>query len=128
LWPDHRKQFAIWRTKGVIMSMSVIGWIVLGLIAGVIAKYMLGSRAKHGVIVTILIGIAGALVGGWAASEFFDIKATGGFFDLSTWLIAIVGSVVLLGIYYAITNRGRGSSRRSSRGSSRGRGVWRARR
>jgi uncharacterized membrane protein YeaQ/YmgE (transglycosylase-associated protein family) len=110
------------------MNMSVIGWIVLGLIAGVIAKYLLGSRAKHGVVVTILIGIAGALVGGWAASELFDIKATGGFFDLSTWLIAIVGSVVLLGIYYAITNRGRGSNRRSSRRSSRGRGVWRARR
>lgn len=95
--------------------MSVIGWIVLGLIAGVIAKSLLGGRAKHGVIVTILIGIAGALVGGWAASELFDIKATGGFFDLSTWLIAIVGSVVLLGIYYAITKGSRGSSRRFSR-------------
>jgi uncharacterized membrane protein YeaQ/YmgE (transglycosylase-associated protein family) len=106
------------------VSMSVIGWIVLGLIAGIIAKALLGDRAKHGVIVTILIGVAGALVGGWAASELFGIKATGGFFDPSTWLIAIVGSVVLLGIYYAITNRGR----RSRRGSSRGRGVWRARR
>jgi uncharacterized membrane protein YeaQ/YmgE (transglycosylase-associated protein family) len=110
------------------MSMSVIGWIVLGLIAGVIAKYLLGSQAKHGVIVTILIGIAGALVGGWAASELFGIKSTGGFFDLSTWLIAIVGSVVLLGIYYAITNRGSGSRRGSGRRSSRRRGVWRARR
>jgi uncharacterized membrane protein YeaQ/YmgE (transglycosylase-associated protein family) len=111
------------------MSMSVIGWIVLGLIAGIIAKALLGGRAKHGVIVTILIGIAGALVGGWAASELFDIKSTGGFFDLSTWLIAIVGSVVLLGIYYVITNRGRGSSRGSSRGFSRrfsrGRGARR---
>lgn len=106
------------------MSMSVIGWIVLGLIAGVIAKSLLGGRAKHGVIVTILIGIAGALIGGWAASELFGINATGGFFDLSTWLIAIVGSVVLLGIYYAITNGSRGSNRRFSRR----RGVWRARR
>lgn len=102
------------------MNMSIIGWIVLGLIAGIIAKALLGSRAKHGVIVTILIGVAGALVGGWAASELFGIAATGGFFDLSTWLIAIVGSVVLLGVYYAITNGSRGSSRR--------RGVWRARR
>jgi uncharacterized membrane protein YeaQ/YmgE (transglycosylase-associated protein family) len=105
--------------------MSVIGWIVLGLIAGIIAKALLGGRAKHGVIVTILIGIAGALVGGWAASEWFDIKSTGGFFDLSTWLIAIVGSVVLLGIYYVITNRGRGSSRGFSRRFSRGRGARR---
>jgi uncharacterized membrane protein YeaQ/YmgE (transglycosylase-associated protein family) len=94
------------------MNMGIIGWIVLGLVAGVIAKALLGSRARHGVIVTILIGVAGALAGGWAASELFGISATGGFFDLSTWLIAIVGSVVLLGIYYAITNSSRGSSRR----------------
>lgn len=103
------------------MNMSVIGWIVLGLIAGVIAKSLLGGRAKHGVIVTILVGIAGALLGGWAASELFDITATGGFFDLSTWLVAILGSVALLLIYYAITSGGRRSSRRSRRRRS----VWR---
>jgi uncharacterized membrane protein YeaQ/YmgE (transglycosylase-associated protein family) len=101
--------------KGVTVNMSIIGWIVLGLIAGIIAKALLGSRAKHGVIVTILIGIAGALVGGWAASKLFGITATGGFFDLSTWLIAIVGSIVLLGIYYAITNSRRSSRRRARR-------------
>jgi uncharacterized membrane protein YeaQ/YmgE (transglycosylase-associated protein family) len=106
------------------MSMSIIGWIVLGLIAGVIAKSLLGGRAQHGIIVTILIGVAGALLGGWAASKFFDIKATGGFFDLSTWLVAIAGSVVLLLIYYAITNASRGRSR----GSSFGRRFRRARR
>ncbi len=93
------------------MSMSVVGWIVLGLIAGVIAKSLLGGRAHHGVIVTIVIGIAGALLGGWAASKFFGIDSTGGFFDLSTWLIAIIGSVVLLLIYHAITNASRGSGR-----------------
>jgi uncharacterized membrane protein YeaQ/YmgE (transglycosylase-associated protein family) len=92
------------------MSMSVIGWIVLGLIAGIIAKSILGSRAQHGVIVTILIGIAGALLGGWAATEVFNITATGGFFDLSTWLVAIAGSIVLLLIYYAITNASRSRS------------------
>lgn len=103
------------------MNMSIVGWIVLGLIAGVIAKSLLGGRAQHGIIVTIVIGIAGALLGGWAASELFDIKATGGFFDLSTWLVAIAGSVVLLLIYYAITNGSRsrssgfGRSRRSRR-------------
>jgi uncharacterized membrane protein YeaQ/YmgE (transglycosylase-associated protein family) len=99
------------------VSMSVVGWIVLGLIAGVIAKSLLGGRARHGIIVTILIGIAGALVGGWAASRFFGIPATGGFFDLSTWLIAIIGSVVLLLIYYAITNGSRGRGRSRSRRS-----------
>ena len=103
------------------MSMSIVGWIVLGLIAGVIAKSLLGGRAQHGIIVTILIGIAGALLGGWAATKFFGIDSTGGFFDLSTWIIAIIGSVVLLLIYHVITNgsRGRGRSRRSGLFSSR---------
>ncbi|HEX6355911.1 GlsB/YeaQ/YmgE family stress response membrane protein [Actinophytocola sp.] len=103
--------------------MSVIGWIVLGLIAGIVAKSLLGGRAKHGVTVTILVGIAGALVGGWAATEFLDLETTGDFFEVST-LIAIVGAVVLLLIHHAITNRGRGANRRSRRG----RGVWPARR
>jgi uncharacterized membrane protein YeaQ/YmgE (transglycosylase-associated protein family) len=94
------------------MNMSIFGWIVLGLIVGVIAKSLLGGRAKHGVIVTIVIGIAGALLGGWAASRFFGIAATGGFFDLSTWLIAIIGSVVLLMIYYAITSGTLSTNRR----------------
>jgi uncharacterized membrane protein YeaQ/YmgE (transglycosylase-associated protein family) len=123
LWPTNGTVRDL-AHQGVTVNMSVVGWIVLGLIAGIVAKHMLGSRAKHGVIVSILIGVAGALGGGWAASELFGITATGGFFDLSTWLVAIVGSVVLLGIYYAITNRGCGSSR----GSSRRHGVWRARR
>lgn len=95
------------RFKGLTMSMSIIAWIVLGLIAGIIAKSLLGGRAKHGIIVTILIGIAGALLGGWAASELFDIKANGGFFDLSTWIIAIAGSVALLLIYHLVTGGGR---------------------
>jgi uncharacterized membrane protein YeaQ/YmgE (transglycosylase-associated protein family) len=98
------------------VSMSIFGWIVLGLIAGVIAKSMLGSRAQHGIVVTILVGIAGALLGGWAATKFFHIDTTGGFFDLSTWVIAIIGSVVLLLIYNAITN---GSLRTSRRRRSR---------
>jgi len=97
------------------MNMSIIGWIVLGLIAGIIAKSLLGGRARHGVVVTILIGIAGALLGGWAATELFSIKATAGFFDLTTWLVAIAGSVVLLLIYYAITNGSRSRSASFSR-------------
>jgi uncharacterized membrane protein YeaQ/YmgE (transglycosylase-associated protein family) len=103
------------------VSMSVVGWIVLGLIAGMIAKTVLGAKAQHGILVTIVIGIAGALLGGWAATKVFGIAATGGFFDLSTWVIAIIGSVVLLLIYHAITNRGRRSSRSRTRRPSRSR-------
>jgi uncharacterized membrane protein YeaQ/YmgE (transglycosylase-associated protein family) len=86
------------------MTMGIIAWIVLGLIAGLVAKSLPGGRARHGIIVTILIGIAGALLGGWAASKLFHIQTTGGFFDLSTWIIAILGSVALLLIYHLITN------------------------
>jgi uncharacterized membrane protein YeaQ/YmgE (transglycosylase-associated protein family) len=96
------------------MSMSIIAWIVLGLIAGVIAKSLLGGRAKHGVIVTIAIGVAGALVGGWAASNVFGIAVTGGFFDLSTWIIAILGSAALLLIYHLVTGGSRRGGFRNS--------------
>jgi len=85
--------------------MSIIAWIVLGLIAGLIAKALLGGRAKHGVIVTILIGIAGALVGGWVAAKYLGIDATQGFFDLSTWVTALAGSVVLLGAAQLVEGR-----------------------
>jgi uncharacterized membrane protein YeaQ/YmgE (transglycosylase-associated protein family) len=95
--------------------VGIIAWIVLGLVAGVIAKSLLGGRAKHGIIVTILIGIAGALLGGWVASRFFHVDTTRGFFDISTWLTAIVGSVVLLLIYNAITNSSRRPLRRRGR-------------
>lgn len=86
--------------------MGIIAWIVLGLIAGVIAKTLLGRRAQHGIIVTILIGIAGALLGGWVASEYFGVAAKG-FFDISTWIAAILGSAVLLLAYHLLTSRSR---------------------
>ncbi|WP_158887167.1 GlsB/YeaQ/YmgE family stress response membrane protein [Amycolatopsis anabasis] len=88
--------------------MGIIAWTVLGLVAGVITQKLLGRRTKHGIIVTILIGITGALLGGWAATAFFDVDTTGRFFDLPTWIIAIIGSALLLLGYHAIT----GSSRR----------------
>ncbi|TWP53644.1 GlsB/YeaQ/YmgE family stress response membrane protein [Lentzea tibetensis] len=80
--------------------MGIIAWIVLGLAAGIIAKWLLGGRAKHGVIVTILIGVAGALLGGWLASALFGIDAVGGFFEIRTWVTAILGSAVLLLLYH----------------------------
>jgi uncharacterized membrane protein YeaQ/YmgE (transglycosylase-associated protein family) len=96
--------------------MGIIAWIVLGLAAGIIAKWLLGGRAKHGVIVTILIGVAGALLGGWVASALFGIDAVGGFFEIRTWITAILGSVVLLLLYYVVS----GGARRPS--------FWRANR
>jgi uncharacterized membrane protein YeaQ/YmgE (transglycosylase-associated protein family) len=91
------------------MSMGVIAWILLGLIAGFMAKLLLGGRSNYGVMVTILVGIAGALFGGWATTNLFHFETTGGFFDLSTWVIAIAGSVVLLLVYQVITGGNRTS-------------------
>ena len=93
--------------------MGVIAWIVLGLVVGLIADKVMGS--PHGIIVTTLIGIAGALLGGWVATKVFHVTNIQGFFNISTWITAIIGAVVLLGAVELVTGRGRvGSSRRRS--------------
>jgi uncharacterized membrane protein YeaQ/YmgE (transglycosylase-associated protein family) len=78
--------------------MGILGWIVLGLLAGSIAKLILPGDDPGGFIVTTLIGIAGALVGGFIASA-LDIGDLDEFFDVGTWLIAIAGSLLLLLLY-----------------------------
>jgi uncharacterized membrane protein YeaQ/YmgE (transglycosylase-associated protein family) len=87
--------------------VSVIAWIVLGLVTGIIAKSLVGGGARHGIIVTALIGIAGALLGGWVASKLFHIDSARGFFDLTTWITAIAGAAGLLLIHHLITSGGR---------------------
>jgi uncharacterized membrane protein YeaQ/YmgE (transglycosylase-associated protein family) len=84
--------------------MGILGWIVLGLLAGAIAKLIVPGDDPGGIIVTTLIGIVGAIVGGLIASA-LDIGDIDDFFDLGTWLIAIGGSVLLLLAYRAFTGR-----------------------
>jgi uncharacterized membrane protein YeaQ/YmgE (transglycosylase-associated protein family) len=81
--------------------VGIIGWIVLGLLAGAIAKLIMPGDDPGGIIVTMLIGIAGAIVGGLIASA-LDIGDLDEFFDIGTWLIAIGGSLLLLAIYRMI--------------------------
>ncbi|MFF0013790.1 GlsB/YeaQ/YmgE family stress response membrane protein [Streptomyces sp. NPDC005374] len=76
--------------------MGIIGWIILGLLAGAIAKILLPGRDPGGLIGTTLIGVAGAFVGGWLSARFFDRPVESHFFDLYTWGAAIGGSLVLL--------------------------------
>ena len=90
--------------------MGIIAFIILGLLAGAIAKALLPGDDPGGFIVTALIGIAGALIGGFLAAALFDAHPLDEFFDISTWLTAIVGAIVLLVIYRAVTGR-RGSGR-----------------
>lgn len=79
--------------------MSIIGWIILGLIAGVIAKILLPGRDPGGLVVTTLIGVVGAFLGGWISTRFLDRPISQDFFDAGTWVAAIGGSLVLLILY-----------------------------
>ncbi len=85
--------------------MGIIGWIVLGLIAGAIAKAILPGDDPGGMIVTTLIGIVGAILGGFLAGVLFDADPMDEFFDISSWLTAIVGAIILLVIYRMVAGR-----------------------
>ena len=78
--------------------MGIIAWIVLGLIAGAIAKLIMPGDDPGGFFLTIVIGIVGALLGGFIATQ-LGFGGLGGFFNLWTWVVAIGGSVILLVIY-----------------------------
>ena len=85
--------------------MGIIGWIILGLLAGIIAKAILPGDDPGGIIVTPLIGVAGALLGGFVAKLVGLGDPIDEFFDISTWIAAIVGSIMLLLVYRAVAGR-----------------------
>jgi len=89
--------------------MSWIVWIVLGLIAGVIAKFLMPGRDPGGFIVTALIGIVGALIGGVISTSLGFGDVTG--LNIASILIAVVGSVVLLLIYRLVVGNKVGTPR-----------------
>jgi uncharacterized membrane protein YeaQ/YmgE (transglycosylase-associated protein family) len=91
--------------------VGIIAFIILGLIAGIIAKAILPGKDPGGFIVTAIIGIVGALLGGFIAGALFDADPLDEFFDISTWLTAIVGAIILLVIYRLVTGRSRGHAR-----------------
>lgn len=77
--------------------MGVLSWIILGLIAGAVAKAILPGSANSGCIVTIIIGILGAVVGGWIGAELGWGKVDE--FSIRTLLMSILGSVIILSVY-----------------------------
>jgi uncharacterized membrane protein YeaQ/YmgE (transglycosylase-associated protein family) len=89
--------------------MGIIAFIILGLLAGLIAKWIMPGDDPGGIIVTALIGIGGALIGGFLAAALFDAHPLDDFFDVSTWITAIVGSIILLAIYRMVTDGSRRS-------------------
>jgi uncharacterized membrane protein YeaQ/YmgE (transglycosylase-associated protein family) len=82
--------------------MSIIGWIVLGLIAGFIASKIV-NRAGEGFIMDIILGIVGAVVGGFIFEKFGAAGITG--FNIYSMIVAIIGAIILLVIYHAIFGR-----------------------
>ena len=91
--------------------MGIIAWIVLGLGSGLLANMLIPGRRSQGLILTCVIGIVGALAGGWAAARLFHVHTLNGFFNLSTWLTAIAGAAVLLLIFHLVSGRSTGSRR-----------------
>ena len=83
--------------------MGVLVWIVFGLIAGVVAKFIMPGRDPGGIVITILLGIVGAVVGGFLGTALGFGTVTG--FDVRSLLIAIAGALVLLFAYRLLTSR-----------------------
>ncbi|QMU97468.1 GlsB/YeaQ/YmgE family stress response membrane protein [Microbacterium esteraromaticum] len=85
--------------------MGFLAFLLLGLIAGAIAKLILPGKQGGGWIVTLLLGVVGALLGGWLGSVLFGAPLEE-FWSLQTWLLAIGGSIIVLLIYGLIVGRG----------------------
>jgi len=83
---------------------SIIGWAIFGLIAGAIAKLLMPGKDPGGIFVTMLLGIAGAEVGGLIGRALWGSSGVTGW-GLGSWLLAIGGSLLLLFLYRLITSR-----------------------
>lgn len=84
--------------------MGFFSFLLLGLIAGALAKLILPGKQGGGWFVTLLLGVVGAMLGGWLGGLIFNVNLQG-FFNLSTWVLAIGGSVLVLLIYALLTGR-----------------------
>lgn len=85
--------------------MSIIAWIVLGFLAGVIAKAIMPGAERVGIILTTVLGIAGALLGGFLATALGLGDPIDEFFDLSTWVAAVAGALIILFLWNALRER-----------------------
>ena len=85
--------------------MSLLAWIVLGLLSGLIARALLPGRDPGGCVVTVVIGIVGALLGGWL-STFLGYGGLSGRLDWRNLVIAVIGSLVLLLLVRLFRGRG----------------------
>lgn len=80
--------------------MSIIGWIVLGLIAGWLASKVMGTSGNQGVLMDIVLGIVGAIVGGFVFSLFGTAGVTG--FNIWSLIVATIGAVIVVWLYHKL--------------------------
>jgi uncharacterized membrane protein YeaQ/YmgE (transglycosylase-associated protein family) len=80
--------------------MTILAWIVLGLIVGWLASILMGSGG-YGILGDIVVGIVGAIVGGFIGSALFGVGVTG--FNLSSIIVALIGAIIVIAIYRAVT-------------------------
>lgn len=83
--------------------MGIISWIILGLIAGGISKRIVGG-GSNSTLMTLALGILGAVVGGWISSAIFGVSLQN-FFSLQTWAIALLGGLLVTAIYNRLTGK-----------------------
>ena len=83
--------------------MGILSWLVLGLIAGAIARWIMPGEGPQGILITAVIGVAGAFLGGWIGAGLGLGSVRG--FDLVSLFLAIVGAAVLLLLYHALQGR-----------------------
>ncbi len=74
--------------------MSILAWIVFGLIAGSIANFVSPNSAKGGILASIILGVVGAVVGGYLGEMFFGVGVTG--FNVTSFIVAVCGSLLVL--------------------------------
>jgi uncharacterized membrane protein YeaQ/YmgE (transglycosylase-associated protein family) len=82
--------------------MGILSWLILGLIAGFIASKII-NKSGEGIIVDIILGIVGAVVGGWLFSFFGAAGVTG--LNIYSMVVAVIGAIVVLLIYHAVVRR-----------------------
>ena len=109
------------------MIASILALLIMGLIVGVVAKMLVPGRDPGGIVVTAIIGVAGAILGGFLASEVFH-RSGGLGFNLYTFVVGLIGSVILLLLYHAVNGGFRRRAYRSSGYRRRSSGYRRRRR
>ncbi|MGA7148294.1 MAG: GlsB/YeaQ/YmgE family stress response membrane protein [Microbacterium sp.] len=88
------------------MLWTILGLIIIGLIAGLLARAIIPGKQSIGILMTIVLGIVGSFVGGFLGFLIFGADPSGGFLQPSGIIGSIIGAIIVLGIYVAVSRRG----------------------